>query len=113
MKVFAGIVALSLALATAVPAHAKGLTSDVFFDIENNTRSTIAALYLSTSDDPSWGEDIAIDYIAPGEVMEVSITDNLPDCYYDLAIEFTDGDVLAYGEVNVCELDGETLEVSE
>ena len=113
MKVLTGLTAIVVSSVFALSAMAQGLTDDVFFDIENDTEATISALYLSTSDDPNWGEDIAVDYIGPGETMEVSITDNLPDCFYDLAIEFSDGDVLAYGEVNVCELDGETIVVSQ
>ena len=112
MKFVLGLAAMAASSALALTAVAQGLTDDIFFDIENNTESTISGLYLTSSDDPEWGDDIAVDFIGPGETMEVAITDNLPDCYYDLAIEFSDGDVLVYGEVNFCELDGETLEVS-
>ena len=113
MKVLLGFAAIAASSALALTAAAQGLTEDIFFDIENNTEATISGLYLSSSDDPEWSEDIAVDFIEPGETMEVSVTDNLLACYYDLAIEFSDGDVLAYGEVNFCELDGETLEVSQ
>lgn len=113
MKLMIALASMAASSLFAASAAAQGLTEDVFFDIENNTAVTISALFLTNSDDPDWGEDIALDYIEPGETMEVAITDNLPDCYYDLAIEFSDGDVLAYGEVNLCEIDGETLEVSQ
>jgi hypothetical protein len=111
MKFMLSLAAMAASSALALTAVAQGLTDDIFFNIANNTEATISGLYLTRSDDPKWGDDITA-YIGPGETMEVAITDNLPDCYYDLAIEFSDRHALAYGEVNVCELGGETLAVN-
>jgi hypothetical protein len=111
MKKFA--VACVVATGLIGAAFAQGLTEDIVFDIENNTGATMTALYLSTSDDPNWGYDIALDLLGPGELMEVEVADNLPDCVYDVRFEFSDGDVLEYGEVDFCALDGETIEISE
>jgi hypothetical protein len=45
--------------------------------------------------------------------MEVEISDNLPDCEYDVRFEFDDGQVVEYGEVDFCALDGETITISQ
>ena len=95
----------------ATPTFADGLTEDIQFNVVNNTDATITALHISTSTDPNWGDDIAVDYIHPGATMEVSITDDLPNCEYDVRVEFSDGHTLEYGEVNLCTLNGQTVTV--
>ena len=97
--------------AFATPVFAEGLTEDIQFNVVNNTSATITAFHLSTSRDPSWGDDIAIDYIEPGATMQVDVTDDMPDCEYDARFVFSDGHTVDFGEINRCELNGQTVTV--
>jgi hypothetical protein len=108
-KTFGAIVAAA-ALAIAPVAHAQ-LTEDIQFSVVNNTDETITGVRLSSSRDPNWGEEINTDETGPGETMQVSITDDLPDCDYDLRLEFKSGRVLEYGQVNLCSINGQTVTV--
>ncbi len=110
MRKFLAIAAAAAMLLSATPSSAQ-LTDDITFDVINNTQSVITALHISTSDDPNWGRDIAVDYIQPGATMEVTISDNLPACEYDVRVEFSSGQALEYGEVNLCTLNGQTVTV--
>ena len=103
------IAATVLMFSTSV--FAQGLTDDIAFDVINNTSAVITALHISTSTDPNWGDDIAVDYIQPGATMEVTITDNLPDCDYDVQVEFSDGHTQEIANVNLCTLNGQTVTV--
>jgi hypothetical protein len=44
--------------------------------------------------------------------MSVSVTDNMPDCEYDLRLVFADGHSQDYGEVNLCTINGTSVTVN-
>ena len=98
-------------LAFSTPVFAEGLTEDINFNVVNDTHATITAFHLSSSNDPSWGHDIAVDYIEPGATMAVEVSDDLPDCEYDARFVFSDGNTVDFGELNLCELNGQTVTV--
>lgn len=102
------VAALSM---TVAPAAWAQLTEDIQFNVINNTNETIVGVRLSSSRDPNWGQEINTDDTGPGETMQVTITDDLPDCDYDLRLEFESGRVLEYGHVNLCNIDGQSVTV--
>lgn len=105
----AGLTALSL---LAVPALAQ-TTEPVVFNLRNRTQATLVTLQIGESTNPNWGEDIlGQDTLAPGETAEVTINDNLSDCAYDLRATFTDGDTLDVRNINMCEANGTTIDVT-
>ena len=108
----AAIAAAAAFWAFGMPASAQ-LTDDIAFNVVNNTDQTITALYISSTDDSNWGHDIAVDYIAPGQTMEVDITDNLPGCEYDVRVDFSGGHSMQLGAVNLCEINGQTVNVTD
>ena len=109
---FAGA-ALAASMAFAVGASAQ-TTEPVHFTIDNATSSTMTSLHLSVPSTNSWEEDIlGVDVVGAGESVDVTIDDNLPDCNYDMRADFDDGSHIDVRNVNFCELEGETIEISE
>ncbi len=106
----AAVVAASLAFAAGASAQT---TEPVNFTIENETDNTMTALHLSTPSSNSWEEDILGETVDGGESVQVTIDDNLEDCEYDIRADFDDGTHIDVRGVNFCELDGETISISE
>jgi hypothetical protein len=86
-----------LVFAWAMPALAAGAT----VKIENGSRWEIHHVFLSPSDEQSWGEDQLEDEIlAPGEVLTLTGI----DCdLYDVKIVDQEGDACILEEVDLCE----------
>ena len=76
-------------------------------------RLTMTALHLSVPSSNSWEEDILGEQVDGGESVEVTIDDNLEDCEYDIRADFDDGTHIDVRGVNFCELEGETITISE
>ena len=74
------------------------------FEIDNESSSTMTALFITSNDDPSWEEDILEEDIEPGDVVEITVDDELPGCEYDLKIEYDDGDTEEVEDVDLCEV---------
>ena len=109
---------LTAAVAAAAVAFAAGAsaqtTEPVTFTIENATDNAMTALHLSTPSTNSWEEDIlGVDVVEGGESVDVTIDDNLEDCEYDIRADFDDGTHIDVRGVNFCELEGETITISE
>lgn len=108
-----GAAVAAAAMAFAIGASA-GTTEPVHFTIDNATDSTMTALHLSTPSTNSWEEDIlGVDVVAGGDSVDVTIDDDLEDCNYDMRADFDDGTHIDVRNVNFCELEGETIEISE
>lgn len=106
----AGLSAFTLLAAGQVSAQT---TEPVVFDLRNRTQATLVTLQIGESTNPEWGEDIlGVETLAPGETATVTINDNLEDCQYDLRATFTDGDTLDVRNINMCEINGETVDVT-
>ncbi len=108
-----GAAVTAAAMAFAIGASA-GTTEPVHFTIDNATDSTMTALHLSVPSTNSWEEDIlGVDVVEGGESVDVTIDDDLEDCNYDMRADFDDGTHIDVRNVNFCELEGETIEISE
>ncbi len=106
----AGLSALVLA---AAPAALAQTTEPVNFTLNNRTSATLVTLQIGESTNPEWGEDIlGVDVLEAGESADVTINDNLEDCMYDLRATFTDGDTLDVRRINMCEIDGGSVDVT-
>ena len=101
-KALAGLATAGLLLA----AGAAQAEVTLGFSIENNSSSTITNIYYGPSSSQNWSDDILEGVISPGETVEVSVTDNLPDCDYDFSYTFSDGSEYTEYHVNMCEIDG-------
>ena len=106
----AAVAAATLAFAAGASAQT---TEPVNFTIENATDNTMTALHLSVPSSNSWEEDILGEQVGGGESVDVTIDDNLEDCEYDIRADFDDGTHIDVRGVNFCELEGETITISE
>jgi hypothetical protein len=74
-------------LLIAMPARVYAETIE--FTIENDTEETITELYVSSSDEDDWGEDLLGDEeLAPGESIDIEIDDDSEECEYDIQASF-------------------------
>jgi hypothetical protein len=111
-RIVIGAAALTAALAFAIGANA-GTTEPVHFTIDNSTSSTMTSLHMSTPSSNSWEENILDEEVGAGESVDVTIDDDLADCNYDLRADFDDGTNIDVRNVNFCDLEGETVTISE
>ena len=87
---------------------------EVAFKLENATGLTLTHLYLSPAETDTWNRDILGDQTAPaGATIDVSIDDGVESCMYDLRAQFENDETLDVRGVNVCEIEGRTITVSQ
>lgn len=73
--------------------------------IHNQTGWTMLRFYASDARSTSWEEDIlGSDTLASGRSWTVNIDDGSGACVYDFRAEFTNGEVLTRGGINVCQI---------
>lgn len=101
--------------AAGAPAAAEAAgVAEVKFNLKNATSFTLTHLYLSPAASNDWDNDIlGNQVVGAGETAEVSIDDGVESCMYDLRADFDDGDAIDIRGVNVCEIEGTTVTVSE
>lgn len=101
--------------AAGAPAAAEAAgVAEVKFNLKNATSFTLTHLYMSPAASNDWDNDILGEQVvAAGETAEVSIDDGVESCMYDLRADFDDGDAIDVRGVNVCEIEGTTVTVSE
>jgi len=98
-------------LISAVAAAVLGLTTfqasayQRWFDLVNDTGSTIVAVRATNIDDPSFhGRDLLGDYIVrPGQHMRIEPVRHQGYCRFDLELTFDNGDRQSIWNVNLCE----------
>jgi len=89
-------------VACAVATAAYAAQQD--FEIVNNTGQSILTLNVSPSDEAAWGPDIlGVEILAPGERADVSFDNSEERCEWDIRVTYEDGDVGAWGGINLCE----------
>ncbi len=88
--------AVILLCAVSTPAFAKKATVKII----NQSKWEIHHIYLSSSDDQSWGEDQLEDEIlAKGDSLTLS---NIPCDVYDIQVVDEDGDECVIEQVDLC-----------
>ncbi len=109
-----GYIAAAFAALTLAAAPAVAQTTDpVNFTLNNGTAETLVTLQISESGNNSWGEDIlGSDTVEAGGSADVTINDDLADCEYDIRATFTDGSTLDERGINLCEINGGSVDVS-
>ncbi len=103
-----------MAAALSFSLGAVAQTESVSFTLTNDTPYELIALFISDTGSDSWEDDIlGVEVIESGDAAEVTIDDGLSDCVYDLRADFSDGESIDLRGVDLCELDGGSLSVSE
>lgn len=112
-RLLIGTAVTAAVMAFAIGASAQ-TTEPVHFTIDNDTDNVLTALHLSEPSSNSWEEDIlGVDVVGAGESVDVTIDDNLDGCEYDIRADFDDGTHIDVRGVDFCELEGETISISE
>ena len=107
------LAAVALSAALCAPA-ASAQTDSIDFTLSNATDRTLLSLFISLPSTDQWEEDIfGADVLEPGDTFVISIDDGLPECVYDIRVDFTDGSQIDIREVDFCELNGSALTVEE
>ena len=92
------ITAFVVSTAFAVPA----LAEDLVFSLINDSSANLQELFVSASAADSWGEDIlGMDVLAAGENGDVTITDGMETCSYDLRFVMDNGNTIE-GSADLC-----------
>lgn len=98
MRVQTLVASFAVAAAFAAPAFAE----DLVFALINNSTANLQELYVSASETDSWGDDIlGRDVLAAGENGDVTITDGMATCAYDLRFVMDNGNTIE-GSADLC-----------
>lgn len=107
------LAALVLAASTLAGSAAIAQTGPLTFNLENATDENLLALYISLPSTDEWEEDLFGDgVLPPGNAVDVSIDDGLPECVYDIRADLEGGQSIQIGSVDFCELNGAELVVA-
>lgn len=99
------LTAAVMAAAVLVPS-ATAQNRQISFTIDNATNLAIAGVYTGPSTDPEWGPNILVEYIFPGETLQITINEVYGECLYDFLLEFEDGSTYEEYQVDICVLNG-------
>lgn len=94
-----GCIALAVAAAAPVPAHAD---RDGFY-IRNQAETSVTAVYVSPIFSKRWRDDRLPETVAPGSERWVPVEtlgDN--DCFYDIRVEDSLGQPYEFWSVDLC-----------
>lgn len=95
------VLAASLALTVAAPAHA----TDRRVRIHNETGLTLYRFYSTNSGATKWGRDVmGSATLAPGQYMTMNFDNAQGYCLFDFRAIFEDGTELTRANVNVCQI---------
>lgn len=88
-------------LASAMPASAR--EDRIFYLYNSNGSVSIQRVWTALAGDSSdaWVEATLNSQVDPGETTSFSLGEG-PSCFYDVKVQFSDGYVQTFGNVNVC-----------
>lgn len=73
------------------------------FTLVNKTRYVVVELYLSTTTDDEWGEDVlGTDILKSGEKVDIKFSSAETECNWDLKIVDEDDDEVVWKKLNLC-----------
>lgn len=93
----------SIVIGYATVVSGTALAANRTVTVVNKTKSTISAIHASNTGTSSWDEDIlGQDTLAPGESVEIDMTDGTGACRFDLKAEFEDGTETIQENLDIC-----------
>jgi hypothetical protein len=106
--IFAGAV---LALASAVPP---AQAEDLVFTLDNQSSGAVYELYVSTLNSDTWEEDIlGQDVLDSGQQATVTLQNADGRCKFDVRLVYDDGSVTDERNIDLCNLENGTYEVTD
>ncbi len=102
MRLFSSVALAAGLLAFAPSAHA----GDQDFTLVNRTGYQIDDLWVSPSRSDSWGREIMGrgNVLSDGDTYDVSFSRHAQACHFDLKVQYNDGDVATWRDLNLCEI---------
>jgi hypothetical protein len=95
---------------TSGPAAAVAQNRNLDFTLVNKTGLTIVELYISTTKDDKWGEDVlGRDVLNDSEKVTIKFSPRETSCRWDLKIVDEDKDEVEWEDFNLCEANEITL----
>ncbi|MGG5811608.1 hypothetical protein [Falsiroseomonas sp. CW058] len=100
-----GLAAAALLAALAAPAMAQ----DPSFRVNNRSNQVINEIYVSSSNDNSWGADrLGANVLQPGQFLMVTLP--AAQCMNDIRIVLADGQALERRRVDTCQITDYNIE---
>jgi hypothetical protein len=91
-------------------ASTAGQNRNLDFTLVNKTGLTIQELYISTTKDDKWGEDVlGQDVLKDGARVDIKFSPKETSCRWDLKIVDEDDDDVEWEDFNLCEASEITL----
>ncbi|MBV6273100.1 hypothetical protein KVP09_09250 [Alcaligenaceae bacterium CGII-47] len=96
---------ISIAIGYAALVSGTALAANKTVTVVNKTKSVITAIHASNTGTSDWEEDIlGRDTLAPGESVDIDMTDGSGACRFDLKAEFEDGTDVVQENLDVCKV---------
>jgi hypothetical protein len=96
------------AAALMAPAYAGNLD----FEIVNRTSQPIVALWASPTSSGSWGQPFQRTFVASDGRQAVQFNGSSTTCIHDIRVQFSEGAVHAWKNVDLCKISGFQVFVS-
>jgi hypothetical protein len=112
MKRAIGLLALCLLTSSfsVGSAASAGQSRNLDFTLVNKTGLVIVELYISTTKDDKWGEDVlGKDVLKDSEKVDIKFSPKETSCRWDLKIVDEDKDDVEWEDFNLCEISEITL----
>jgi hypothetical protein len=91
-------------------AASTGQSRNLDFTLVNKTGLVIVELYISTTKDDKWGEDVlGKDVLKDDEKVDIKFSSKETSCRWDLKIVDEDKDDVEWEDFNLCEISEITL----
>lgn len=98
-----GAATVAAAFAFGIAGAARAQTTDPSFRLNNRSNQTIMELYVSSSQDSNWGQDLlGTNVLAAGQTFIVRLPNG--QCVNDLRIVVEGGRAVERRNINTCEL---------
>lgn len=108
LKAALGIAAVALVALTSVNVHAQNRKLD--FTLVNQTGVDIAEVYVSPSNDDSWGEDVmGKDILKNKASVDIEFSRKETTCLWDLKVIDVEKDSIEWTKLDLCKANEITL----
>jgi hypothetical protein len=99
-----------LCFAVVLASSVAAFSGDQDFTLINKTGLTINELYLSSTGDNEWGEDVLdVDTLADGAKVDITFSHKESECMWDMKIVDEDGDDVVWEKIDLCKASEITL----
>lgn len=103
-------VRLCVAVTAFLTLSSFAFAGDADFKLVNRTGYQVDHVYVSSHTTKSWGRDIlGQDTLSDGESVRITFPRKSIVCYFDIKVDYHDGDTAEWNNVNLCQYDQITI----